>query len=136
MRFLFLRPWCSISAGSKQILIHLIMFNILMPWNVWSGRAALSSKFDFRDDPSTISKVSCYVCVCILYHMLTWISFTNTKSDRIICNAYYTVCVIFSMLFQWNFVLSNEVNIHIFISSYFYNKKNSGIRGRIFTNSS
>jgi hypothetical protein len=27
-----------------------------MPWNVLSGRA-LSSKFDFRDDPTTISKV-------------------------------------------------------------------------------
>ena len=36
------------------------MFNILMP--SWSGKA-LSSKFDFRDDPSAISKVRIF-CEC------------------------------------------------------------------------
>lgn len=52
------------------MLIHLIMFSILMPsWNVWSGKA-LSSKFDFRDDPSAITKVT-FMCesISIIYEI-------------------------------------------------------------------
>ncbi|KAL7043659.1 hypothetical protein ACKWTF_001614 [Chironomus riparius] len=70
MRFVFLRPWCSTSTGSREILIHLIMFNILMPWNVRSGRA-LSSKFDFRDDPSAISKESIEASLQIVHDIST-----------------------------------------------------------------
>ena len=56
MRDIFPRPGCFTSTGSNHFLIHLIIFNILMPWNIWTGKA-LSSKFNFRDDPSMISKV-------------------------------------------------------------------------------
>lgn len=56
MRDTFLRPW-NRSNRSYCFLIHLIMFNILMPWNMWTGKA-LSPKFSFRDDPPSISKVS------------------------------------------------------------------------------
>lgn len=45
------RPWSG-RTGSNRFLIHLIIFNVLLPWNVWTGKA-LSSKFDFRDDPPT-----------------------------------------------------------------------------------
>lgn len=55
MRDTFPRPWNG-SNRSSGFLIHLIIFNILMPWNMWTGKA-LSSKFNFRDDPPSISKV-------------------------------------------------------------------------------
>lgn len=50
MRGITPRPWRLVSAGSKLVFIHLIIFSVLMPW---TGKA-LSSKFDFRDDLSKV----------------------------------------------------------------------------------